>query len=242
MPVESTHTRSGARPGMTSTRPSSKTIQTAAAMDLIETIRIDADGRMLLLDRHLDRLRASCMALGRAWDADEVRAALLAAAHRADGPGPHRLRLLHHADGTLTPRTTPLPALPAPQGVMPMDDAPVVQRIAVAPQDHVSSLVRPHYGMAGRASGHLRRLVLQRTRRTVRRQPHERLSANGWHLVHAPVACGCLPGVQRAALLDAGLVQERILYADDVSRAARIRLSNALRGWMDVELRLGAKA
>jgi 4-amino-4-deoxychorismate lyase len=48
--------------------------------------------------------------------------------------------------------------------------------------------------------------------------------------------------VQRAALLESGHVQERILYEDDAQRASRIRLSNALRGWMDVELRLGAKA
>jgi 4-amino-4-deoxychorismate lyase len=51
-----------------------------------------------------------------------------------------------------------------------------------------------------------------------------------------PVSCGCLPGVQRAALLDEGLVEERLLYEDDLSRARGIRLSNALRGWMSVTL------
>ncbi len=50
-----------------------------------------------------------------------------------------------------------------------------------------------------------------------------------------PLDCGCLPGVQRAELLERGWVEERLLYEDDFPRARGIRLSNALRGWFDVQ-------
>jgi 4-amino-4-deoxychorismate lyase len=49
-----------------------------------------------------------------------------------------------------------------------------------------------------------------------------------------PLASGCLPGVQRAELLAQGHVQERILTCSDLHQAQAIRVSNALRGWVDV--------
>ncbi|MCY1215978.1 Amino-transferase class IV [compost metagenome] len=48
---------------------------------------------------------------------------------------------------------------------------------------------------------------------------------------------GCLPGVQRAELLDSGQVEERVLTLADLHAADEIRLSNALRGWFPVVLR-----
>jgi len=39
--------------------------------------------------------------------------------------------------------------------------------------------------------------------------------------------------VQRQALLDAGLAQEAVLSRKDLLDARRLRISNALRGWLD---------
>ncbi|CFN83717.1 Probable branched-chain-amino-acid aminotransferase [Bordetella pertussis] len=50
-----------------------------------------------------------------------------------------------------------------------------------------------------------------------------------------PIASGCLPGVQRAELIDQGKVQERTLTMSDLRSAESIRLSNALRGWIEVQ-------
>ncbi|CAM3471999.1 putative branched-chain-amino-acid aminotransferase [Bordetella sputigena] len=210
--------------------------------DLIETIRIDEDGRMPLLERHLDRLRASCVALAHAWDADDVRGRLLAAAGTAEGPGPHRLRLLHHADGTLTIRTAPLPPLPAPQGVclwttrLSSDEALLRHKTTHRPwYDSITEWLTRHPDLFDVLFCNERGELCEGSRTNVYLQ-----LGGAWFT--PPIECGCLPGVQRAALLDAGLARERILYEDDVRRATRIRLSNALRGWMDVEFRLGAKA
>ncbi|WP_427184770.1 aminotransferase class IV family protein [Bordetella bronchialis] len=223
----------------------SQSLQTAACADrpdLIETMRVDEDGRIPLLARHLERLRTSCAALGHAWDANQVRDQVLTAAGAAQGPGPHRLRLLHHADGTLTLRTFPLPALPQPQGVClwsaRLSSAEVLLR-------HKSTH-RPWYEaitawLAGHPDIFDALFCNERGELCEGSRTNVYLQMGGvWFT--PPVSCGCLPGVQRAALLDAGLVRERILYEDDVPRASRIRLSNALRGWMDVEFRLGARA
>lgn len=59
----------------------------------------------------------------------------------------------------------------------------------------------------------------------------------GEHWYTPPVDCGCLPGVQRAELLEAGQAKEKVLTLADLHAADGIRLSNALRGWIDVTLR-----
>src|SRR3546814_5116155 len=45
-----------------------------------------------------------------------------------------------------------------------------------------------------------------------------------------PISCGLLPGVQRQALLDEGLVREAVLSRSDFQNAPVLRVSNALRG------------
>jgi 4-amino-4-deoxychorismate lyase len=210
--------------------------------DLIETMRVDVDGRVPLLDRHLDRLGASCRALDYPWDEAALRGQVLTAAGTADGPGPHRLRLLQHPDGSCTVRTAPLPELPMPQGVCLWS-----ARLASGePMLRHKTTHRPWYdGITEWLAGHPD--IFDALFCNERGELCEGSRTNVYLLMGGvwftpPVDCGCLPGVQRAALLDAGRVQERILYEDDVQRASRIRLSNALRGWMDVELRLGARA
>lgn len=51
-----------------------------------------------------------------------------------------------------------------------------------------------------------------------------------------PLACGLLPGVQRQALLDAGRAHEARISPADMRAAPALRVSNALRGWLDARL------
>jgi para-aminobenzoate synthetase/4-amino-4-deoxychorismate lyase len=46
-----------------------------------------------------------------------------------------------------------------------------------------------------------------------------------------PLSSGCLPGVERARLLDAGTLRERVLHVHDIRRAEQIAVVNSLRGW-----------
>ena len=54
--------------------------------------------------------------------------------------------------------------------------------------------------------------------------------------VTPPVECGLLPGVFRAALLEAGELQERVITKADLALASRLWLINSLREWMPASL------
>ena len=86
--------------------------------ELIETILVDAEQRVPLLTRHLQRLEASCKALGYAWGGRSVEGDIMIAAMGLVTPGPHRLRLLVARDGSRHIQTARLPPLPAVQEVM----------------------------------------------------------------------------------------------------------------------------
>ena len=51
-----------------------------------------------------------------------------------------------------------------------------------------------------------------------------------------PVSCGLLPGVFRAAVIEARMVQERVITKDDLRRATRLWLINSLREWIPARL------
>ena len=52
-----------------------------------------------------------------------------------------------------------------------------------------------------------------------------------------PLASGCLPGVERARLLDLGLLHERLLRRADLEAARGLAVISSLRGWRDARLR-----
>jgi para-aminobenzoate synthetase/4-amino-4-deoxychorismate lyase len=53
-------------------------------------------------------------------------------------------------------------------------------------------------------------------------------------LVTPPLACGLLPGVFRAHLLQTGQIQEEIVTLEDLRRAPRLFAVNSVRRWIPV--------
>jgi para-aminobenzoate synthetase/4-amino-4-deoxychorismate lyase len=51
-----------------------------------------------------------------------------------------------------------------------------------------------------------------------------------------PLDCGLLGGTLRAELLEAGLLRERIVPLEELSRASQLWFVNALRGWIPIRL------
>ena len=51
-----------------------------------------------------------------------------------------------------------------------------------------------------------------------------------------PVSCGLLAGTLRGELLESGVIRQRILTLDDLSRAERLWFINSLRGWVPIAL------
>jgi 4-amino-4-deoxychorismate lyase len=206
---------------------------------LIETIRVDADGGLPLLDRHMARLRDSCQTLGYPCpdDEDAIRNEVLVAAREISAPGPHRLRLLQYATGERTVETSPLPALTGMPGVVVCDTRLASTEVLLRHKttfrpwyEDIAHWLTTHPDIFDALFTNERGELCEGSRSNVYAR-----SRNKWFT--PPLASGCLPGVQRAALLDQGLVEERLMDVDSLRCADEIRLSNALRGWITVVLR-----
>ncbi|CAB5513276.1 hypothetical protein LMG26857_02555 [Achromobacter anxifer] len=205
--------------------------------ELIETILVDAERRVPLLARHLKRLEASCKALGYGWGGRAVEADIMITALGVSTPGPHRLRLLVARDGSRSIQTAPLPPLPAVQEAM---LAPEALRSS-EPLLRYKTTYRPWYTKTIEwlpSHPHIFDLLYLNERGELcegsRSNVYLRLDGD-WYT--PPVDSGCLPGVQRAELLDTEQVEERVLTLADLHAADEVRLSNALRGWFPVVLR-----
>jgi 4-amino-4-deoxychorismate lyase len=206
---------------------------------LIETMRVDADGGMPLLDRHMARLRDSCHTLGYPCpdDEDAIRDEVLIAARAISAPGPHRMRLLLHATGERTVETAPLPALVDMPGVVICNTRLASTELLLRHKttfrpwyDDIARWLAAHTDIFDALFTNERGELCEGSRSNVYAR-----SRNKWFT--PPIFSGCLPGVQRAALLEQGLVEERLMDLDALRCADEIRLSNALRGWISVTLR-----
>ena len=208
------------------------------ACSLIETLRLD-DGRLVRRDGHLARLARSARYFDIPFDRTRIDAAL--DAHTRDrAHGRHRVRL------TL-----------APAGEVAVESRPfVLHDHAADPPRRVPTVLARH----PIASADIW-LFHKTTRRTVydahcaahpdafdvllwneRRELTEFTIGNvvvefEGRRVTPPVTCGLLAGVFREALLDAGVIAERIVTIDDLARASRAWLVNSLREWVEVEVK-----
>jgi para-aminobenzoate synthetase/4-amino-4-deoxychorismate lyase len=203
--------------------------------ELIETIRFE-QGRMGLLPFHLERLAASAAALGFACDLNVISAAL--AVHAAAAPeGLFRVRLSLSHDGGWKISSTELPS------------EPVGQRYALVADELLDPgdyLLRHKTSARSRYDRQLQRLsgrpdvfdaIFLNTRGEVCEGARSNVFVeHGGVLLTPPATCGLLPGVMRRHLLESGRAVERILTRDDLYRAQRIFLGNALRGMIQVSL------
>ena len=203
---------------------------------LIETLRVEADGRMPLLPWHIERLGASATALGYRWSIDAPQRAVARAAATIPEGIAHRMRLLFSDDGVIDIENSVLPPLPADPCV-----AVATRRLDFhEPLLRHKTTHRPWYRDASAWIAadpqHFDLLYLNQ-----RDELCEGSRSNVYLLLDGvwttpPTECGLLPGVQRAALLDDEKVHEAVLTMADVKRASAVRISNALRGWVDVRL------
>jgi len=228
--------------------------------ELLETMRWrarggerSADGRpaasgVELLDLHLERLAASAEYFGfevgssapPGGDAEasiegRVRA-LLDARCSGLAPGSYRLRLRLARGGALALDLEPFQA------------ERKVWRVTVAPEAFSSmdsfafhkTTFRERYELAAAAAAAGEGggsgvdevlLVNERGELTEGTRTNVALQFGGeW--VTPPLDSGLLPGVFRAHLLRSGRLVEATLYPRDLRRAHRVRLMNALRGWI----------
>lgn len=206
--------------------------------ELIETMLVAADGTVPLLARHLARLQASCVALDYPWcGVPDIEGDLYGAIAALTAPGQHRLRLLLDRSGQRTIQTAPLAPLVGTPFVM-LSGAILD---ADEPLLRYKTTHRPWYADATHWLSEQPEVfdllfLNQHGALCEGSRSNVYVQRRGVWLT-PPVDSGCLPGVQRADLLDRGQVEERVLTLKDLHDAENIRLSNALRGWFDVTLR-----
>lgn len=205
---------------------------------LIETLRVEPDGQVVLWARHLERLRHSANVLGwplgEAEDATALWQRIQAAAADCRAAGQTgRVRLTLAFDGRVALTCTPLPPLsPTPDGRVRLGQARQRLPGAHALSAHKTTL-RAHYDAAVQAAERLGGFdllffdeadeLIEGGRSTVWVQ-----LAGRWYT--PPVSRGALPGVMRAELLAHPPAEERRLTRADLAQAQDLRVSNALRG------------
>jgi para-aminobenzoate synthetase/4-amino-4-deoxychorismate lyase len=198
---------------------------------LLETMLLDG-GRVVRRDQHLARAAGAAAHFGYSWDAAAAGQALDDAA-AARPAGRWRLRLLAAPSGAVSTTCT--------EHVH--EDR--LWRVALAAEgvDSRDELLRYKttrrdvYDRARGARPDVDDVVLWNERGEITESTIANVVAeidNNWYT--PPVSCGLLPGVFRAAVLEARMVQERVVSKDDLGRATRIWLINSLREWVKATL------
>ena len=193
--------------------------------ELIETMRYAPERGLRNRDRHLRRIADSAEYFGFSFDSSSARNELRA---RLVGRGPSRVRLLLRRDGRVV---IDLSALPPTTGR-------VTLAVDVEPVDSSTSWL--YHKTTLRQPYERRRLRHPDVDDVIMINEHEELTevtrANlavqldgRWWT--PPLSSGCLPGVERARLLDRGRLRERVIHVSDLHWAERIAVVNSLRGW-----------
>jgi len=195
---------------------------------VIETLGWDGR-RAIRSDRHLARAAATCMALGIAFDSHSARSLLAG----ITDPAPLRLRLTIDRDGRCDLTATP------------QSPAPTEWRVALAtarldPDDpwlrHKTTLRALYDETRAAMSESLDEVIFANTRGEICEGTITNLFFDDGHgLATPPLACGLLPGVLRAEMLETGACREAVLPIDRIGQV-RLFVGNSLRGLIAARL------
>jgi para-aminobenzoate synthetase/4-amino-4-deoxychorismate lyase len=205
----------------------------APAVRLFETMRREADGRIELLEMHLDRMARSAAYLGFAFDRERARRATA-------GQGPARVRLALDRYGALEVEEGPLPeATGRPWRVLVaarrVDSRDPRLAHKTTDRDRYDAEIDEARRMGFDEALH----VNERGELTEGCLTNLLVCLDGeWWT--PPEGSGLLPGVYRRALIEAGRVRERTLWLSDLRRASAIRLCNAPRGEIEAVVEASA--
>ena len=199
--------------------------------ELLETMRHDPQRGLRNRDRHLQRLATSAEHLGFRFDLSTARHEL--DARLAEEPAA-RVRIRLRRNGTLGVDVEALlPPLTGPV-LLALDDDPV------DPQEtwlyHKTSMREP-YDRRRERRPDVDDVIMVNTRGELTEASRATLALELDGQWWTPsLGSGCLPGVERARLLEAGRLQERVLHVADLERAEGFAVLSSLRGWRAAEL------
>jgi para-aminobenzoate synthetase/4-amino-4-deoxychorismate lyase len=204
--------------------------------ELIETLRLER-GEYPLISYHLDRLEASASALGFSGDLKAIHSALMEQAlNHVQGVFRVRLSLAHNGHFRLE------------VGAMAQGSEAWEAVLSDEILDPENYLLRHKTTVRSRYNNALARLaetpeVFDAIFFNSRGEVCEGARSNVFieragQLLTPSLSCGLLPGVMRRHLLESGRAVESVLTRDDLLGAPKVYLANALRGLLEVTLRV----
>ena len=203
----------------------------AREFELLETMRYDPHRGLRNRDRHLRRMAESAEHLGFRFD---LPTALDTLRSRLSGCDAARVRLRLSRAGTIAVDVEALPATLAGPVLLAFDDEPV------DPYErwlHHKTTFREPYDRRRLRRPDVDDVIMVNTRGELTEVTRASLAVEvdgTW--CTPPPESGCLPGVERARLLDLGVLQERVLRPTDLDTARGLAVISSLRGWRDARL------
>jgi len=190
--------------------------------DLLETLRVD-EGGLRHLERHLDRMEASARYFRRPFDRRRVRDAVVGSARA--GP-PRRVRVVVDPAGQPAVEVTPID--PAAGSVrLAIDAVPIDREDAF--RFHKTTH-RVAYEAAALRHPEADDVVAVNDRGEVAETTIGNLLVRfGERWITPPLDAGCLPGIERAALVESGAVTEAVIPVDRLAAADEIEVVNSVR-------------
>lgn len=204
----------------------------AADFSLLETIRWDPVSGWAWLDLHLERLEESADYFGIRFQRERVLEHLDGAIRAASAP--LRIRLVVDRSGAPDLSVAPLPgptSIPVRVAVdfEPVDTSSPFRFHKTTRRDIFDERRARHPGVDDVLVVNERGLITESTIANVAARLEGR-----W--VTPPIADGCLPGVYRRVLLEAGRIAERSLSPADLEAAEHLALLNSVRLWREARL------
>ena len=204
----------------------------APGFDLIETMRFDPAEGIPLLERHLERIKASAAALGFTFDRHETRNRIQSLCFDLESPA--KLRLTASARGEIALEAGPLPEPPEEPLrciVLPLPVDPGDWRLRHKTTDRGFYLAALE---VAREAGADEALFVREDGLLTEGSWTNLFVERAGSLVTPPEKLGLLPGVQRAEMLTRGETKVSELRVDDLRNG--FFLANAVRGLMRAEL------
>lgn len=200
-------------------------------VQLIETMRAEADGTIPWRSWHLDRLRSSASTLGFSWDQDHIDAVLASAIEQAHGAEEgFRVRLLLAQNGSATATASALDAPPE----TPLRICLTEVRIASShPRYCHKTTDRGPYTQASeqaRAHACFDGLLINERGEVTEGAISNVFIRRGETWFTPPLESGLLPGVGRRVFLLEHAAREQVLRPEDLRGADEIRITNAIIG------------
>ncbi|HKS10220.1 MAG TPA: aminodeoxychorismate synthase component I, partial [Pyrinomonadaceae bacterium] len=185
--------------------------------ELFESMLVE-DGKIFLLERHIERLKASASYFGFNFKEEALHEIL---AHIPVQKA--KLKLTLRKDGRLTTETSPIINHSEPKRVS----------LATTPVDNSDRFL--FHKTTNRNYSDDVIFWNERNEVTESCIANVVVKLDG-QLFTPPVSCGLLPGTFRAELLEHGSIKERVITVEEFKNADEIYLINSVRKWMKAEL------